>query len=235
MKIMNNYIFEFPTAGIVEKAIGYPIAGIPAKKGWTAPNVSFPKLGDPGAFDTVKKKPNCPTSVTGIDIPVLIKGEKSNGELIVLIAQDPLRKKSDYPSSVDWDNDIVVSLPFGVHVDNVNPVINGVVDRLLGEGYDVYITDCSKIYSARQKKTSDAQLIADELAALSGQYKKMTCVALGNRAQETMAKVQKLFPVRTINMLHPSGSANGAWKKKYDKCSDQDKIDIIFDAIKRNK
>lgn len=152
MKIKNNYIFEFPTAGIVAKAIGYPIAGIPAKKGWTVPNVSFPKLGDPGAFDTVKKNPDCPASVTGIDIPVLIKGEKSNGELVVLTAQDPLRKKSDYPSTVDWNNEIVVFFPFGIHVDNVCPVINGLVDRLLDEGYDVYITDCSKYTAPVRRK-----------------------------------------------------------------------------------
>lgn len=229
MIISQPYTFDFPTVGSVN--LGGTLS--PIATNWAGrPNLSFSALGAPGAYDTVtKQQPD--NLITGIDIPVLIWKAKPSKGVVFILAQDPLRKKSDYPTSINWRCDIVVSLPFGVHVDNVVKVINGTCDYILGCGYDVYITDCTKIYSKGQSKKTNLGLLQAEINCLNSKVNTIThYIAFGKRAQDVLGKL----PVpnnSVIPIVHPSGSANSAWKKNYPKsgCTDCDKIRTITQIL----
>lgn len=217
MIISQPYTFAFPTVALVETVLNPNGQLSPIAKNWDGKsNLSFPALGDQRAYATVAK-PQKDKLITGIDIPVLIKTTEPSKGVVFILAQDPLRKISDYPHFNNWSSEIVVSLPFGVHVNNVVKVINGTCDYILGCGYDVYITDCTKIYSKGQSKKTDLGLLQAEINCLNSKVNTIThYIAFGKRAQDVLGKL----PVpnnSVIPIVHPSGSANSAWKKNYPK------------------
>lgn len=99
-----------------------------------------------------------PTGMMGIDIPVLLqKGkEKPQEKIVVFIAQDPLRNASDanlhnmeYCSRIFHNDDIIVGTTFALHMKckfRKLPFFENLVSTLWNNGYDVYMTDISKLY-----------------------------------------------------------------------------------------
>lgn len=233
MRISQPYTFDFPTVAIVENALNLKGKLSPIATKWDeGQDLTYSDLGIQDAYGIVPKLPP-DNLITGIDVPVLIKTSKNSKGIVFILAQDPLRKASDYPPSINWGREIVVSLPFGVHVDNVVKVINGTCDYILGCGYDVYITDCTKIYSKGQGKKTNRTLLTDEINYLNSKVNTIThYLAFGNRALDVLGTLS-VPNNAVIPIVHPSGSANSAWKKNYPKsgCTDCDKIRTITQIL----
>lgn len=95
-------------------------------------------------------------SFTGIDIPVLVKNEKSKTRTIAIVAQAPLRSEKDkmLEGIVNLKNQTIIGTPFALHYkQNCYPkteVYREIIRKLLDKGFMVYITDANKIYPQRK-------------------------------------------------------------------------------------
>lgn len=164
--------------------------------------------------------PNPNYQIMGIDVPVLIKDdktEKSKGTIVIL-AQDPLRNIKEFQQGrFIIANNIIVGLPFAVQANlgGGTAVWHGIIEGLLQKGYSVYLTDVHKFYAGttnpqgKQKsayksnsnqKMCERQLLSAEINALNP-----VCVAaFGRTAQSEVAKVPYVN-CGIINLEHLSG------------------------------
>jgi len=181
----------------------------------------------------------------GIDLPVLINPAENvtHKGTIFFVAEDPLRPP---PTEVEKNelnrkNDIVLSMPFGVHIEQARKnrlkVYWQVFERLLNDGYSIYATDIYKIWmkqiGSRSKEKIPNDLIEAFKNSLQEEVNWLTpslIVCYGNRAFDAANHLS----LKTENILfpHPSGSANGKWKRDMGKADDQFKKDYIYSKIK---
>lgn len=155
----------------------------------------------------------------GLDLPTWYNMQTTNPR-IMLIAQDPLRNKKWYGDCYD----AVVSSPFGLHDATHCKRGNGgkmfylLVEKLVGEGCAVYLTDANKFfiydhamsdaYSKNRTKTY-AQILQKEINLV----KPNLCVCLGNKATSVLEKCEVKPP--TIKLPHLSGAARRAIIKRF--------------------
>ena len=149
------------------------------------------------------------SSDLGHDLPYWIEvNEKEKGR-IMLVSQDPLRKKqrSDF---------ITFSTPFGMHSLDYrgNRLVTQLVEQLLYRGYSVYLTDYHKLYSENSSGPvvvrNEMDIIKEEIAI----FEPTMIVALGKVAGNALQALQSSRPV-ILNLLHPNARQKGVSKLNY--------------------
>jgi len=89
----------------------------------------------------------------GIDLPCWIEVPNSN-QTIVLLGQDPLRDADYFTAPAGTPPYVVIGTPFSVHSQALRTTGNqprywAVIERLLGAGYGLYLTEVLGQRSAR--------------------------------------------------------------------------------------
>ena len=129
---------------------------------------------------------------TGIDIPILILDLHSTKGTIAIVAQDPYRSKSDPMLTGFSFSSPIVGTPFAYHYKEENypktKVYRNVINKLLWEGYGVYVTDVHKFYPNKPKKivkSPEIDCLKEELEKIEPQL----VVTFGTDAKEYVDKV----------------------------------------------
>ena len=185
--------------------------------------------------------PNEP--ITGIDIPILIndsKSAKENRGTIMILEQDPLRRLSDFQTIYNTSqlhNNAIVGTPNAFHT---NPVefYKELVHHMIKDGWSVYLTDTYKIWAPGLKggknrwTDNEKDLLCEEISCI-----KPTIVLLcGKEAKKAYDKIQCTSNITIVDVPHPSGRANRAWKKILGtKTTDANKRDFILNKIRNIK
>ena len=155
----------------------------------------------------------------GIDIPVLVKKSRFDRPVIAIVAQDPLRSKTDKMLPVTPPGNAIIGTPFALHYNEEKylqtAVYRRIIEMLLEEGYDVYITDACKIYPRKKglKKNDEIDLLKREII---DRIKPCLAITLGSDAKKYFNKIKKLYEERggkVINLLHPSQQNWDHWKQ----------------------
>lgn len=148
---------SFPTQGIVEKClidvfgklskvIGFPTLS----KGCLTPSIktigTIPECHFcPGTYGVLSK--SVPT-LTGVDIPILVRADEEPHKTVAIVAQDPLRDPKTLPSH--HHKKVIVGTPFAYHNDVLccpqTLVYRKIIQGLLNKGYNVYVTDIWKCW-----------------------------------------------------------------------------------------
>lgn len=170
----------------------------------------------PGMFETLSVDV---TSITGIDVPVLVSsGNVSNQKVVAIVAQDPRRDANDKMLEGLPFNQPIIGTPFAIHYkQSVYPqteVYRQIINGLLNKRYNVYITDAHKIYSKGQKKGRNTQLeiktLENELKGIKPDY----VITFGTTAKNYIEKTSYIKDIKeTYSLLHPSQTNWDHWKQ----------------------
>lgn len=197
----------------------------------------------PVSFPTIKGIPN--PVIFGIDIPIFYPADEPIGT-VVLIGQDPLRNPNNIIltnnghgyintpyNSPNKPSDVIVGTPFALHLyNNPNgipqsykflPMYNDIVDGYLAKGYNVYLTDISKLYiKDANAKANDSfkvlmkdpyrqdcvNLLCEEIFELQKTQKVVGCIFYGttayNRIKMQLRNCSFMNNITIMNPIHPS-------------------------------
>jgi hypothetical protein len=178
----------------------------------------------------------------GIDLPVLLCPEKKSTKTLFIVGEDPLR---DF---VDLSSDVRLSTPFGLHMEEFRnyrlPLYWQYIEYLLGQGFNVYVTDYIKLWVKRKDKLkinfkddmeeNFQKAFICELEAFNPQL----IVTFGNCASSLLNKASdkiNSYGISSINFPHPTGTANGKWKNEFKKyysrvdisCTNENKLNYM--------
>lgn len=155
----------------------------------------------------------------GVDLPTWFNIQ--NNTHIMIVAQDPLRSSKWYGECFD----AVISSPFGQqdlgHRQRANggKMMSLLVERLVNNGYGVYLTDANKFFIHDHKTTDKfsaahldvyAEIMRQEIELV----KPAVIVCFGRRA-EILCKKMGLQNI--LALPHLSGTARGAIVRKFPK------------------
>ena len=160
--------------------------------------------------------------LTGIDIPILLKDTNTSKGTIAIVAQDPMRSDGDKQLPKDSSgktikDKIIVGTPFAFHYKrdaySKTIVYRRIVDKLLDNGYKVYITDAHKLYSEEKTisidKKGEMGLLINELSNLVN----LKCVV--TFGEDALNYIEDAYNNKNkplcVNVLHPSSNNTSNW------------------------
>ncbi|AFY35349.1 hypothetical protein [Calothrix sp. PCC 7507] len=160
--------------------------------------------------------------VIAVDLPSLFELDDgiSNKPTIVILGQD---SKSDQNSEK-----ISLGTPYGLHHKGSREVLRRtklyfeMITTLLGLGHRVYLTDIYKVWVCDPKRpyygVKLPRVDQDKfVSALKLEILAMNPVALVTWGKESANSVAEInLSIQHLNFPHPSGTANGTWKKLMD-------------------
>lgn len=168
----------------------------------------------------VCNNPQYEKDLVGVDIPVLLSQKDKESEsrgIIIILGESPLRKEKDK----DDNNNIVFGLPYAVHMDMNNPaqsrMYKKIFNKLLNEGYSIYLTDIIKDWYAERvldPNDDDIKLFESELGILQEKYPNIYIVVFGQKAKKAIDILKRNatnFP-KVIELPHPSKKNWTTWK-----------------------
>ena len=167
--------------------------------------------------------------VVGIDFPSIL--ECANGvvekKTIAILGQDPLRR-SDKPIP-----DISTGTPYALHLKNCRQVLRNtrlyfdLIQVLLEAGYRVYLTDVLKIWVSEANRCQGISLSPKDrdrfIQVLKAELEIVAPEAVitwGRTASNTIKGLG--LATKHFEFPHPSGAANGAWRKLLGKPATRD-------------
>ena len=191
--------------------------------------------------DILKSKHNDSQYQIGIDLPVILnKGNTS--DTVFIVSEDPLRR--------DFHNDIILGIPFGIHIkknrDGRLKVYWEVIENILAKNKQVYITDLYKFWMKdKKKKTKEKyskEVFSNFKEALKyeiSELKPELILTFGKPAATALNLIEWPSSQKIASFPHPSGSANSEWKKvfatnqnnEFKTCSALNKIDYLNKEI----
>lgn len=161
----------------------------------------------------------------GLDLPTWFN-LKDNGRRIMIVAQDPLRGNEWYSDVEKGEDylclDALVSSPFGLHnkgwreSKRCGARMRLLVEKLIGKGFGVYLTDCRKyfVFDAKESRNyseKKRQQYKDILEKEIKAVQPVCIVAMGNQAYTYFKELlDDDHKVRFVP--HFSGAAT--WKAK---------------------
>jgi hypothetical protein len=176
--------------------------------------------------------PNKQCLPVGIDIPVFIPSKTEPKATVVLLGQDPLRKYKDIDETKVPDY-AFIGTPYSIHhtagLPSATRVYPKLIDCLLADGYNVYLTDVKKYYPSSKKITQEnMDLLVEELNCLEG---KRILILSGRRAKDNK---NQLSGVHDIPLPHLSGfGASSEWKKLAKSATHPAKIEYVMEQINK--
>ena len=210
----------FVTTGIELNSLYQEIVDDFSKDGWPPHFVdrNFFKSGDGGFQEVYKVSPSI-----AVDLPSLFEiddGIKDKATIVIL-GQDS--------KSNEGSEKISLGTPYGLHHKGSREVLKRtklyfeMITSLLKLGYRVYLTDIYKVwvcdpnrpyYGMRLPKV-DRELF---VSALKSELLIMNPVAIVTWGKEPANSIAKIhLNIQHLNFPHPSGAANGSWKKLINK------------------
>lgn len=161
--------------------------------------------------------------VVAVDFPSLIElnDGRVNKSTIAIIGQDS-KNDNDYEH-------LVVGTPYGLHHKGSREELNRtklyfeMIQVLLQLGYRVYLTDIFKLwvcnparrYTGIRLPHSDRQCFLQLLQLELELMQPVAMITWGKQSCNTVYKLQ--LGIQHLNFPHPSGAANGAWKRLINK------------------
>ena len=136
----------------------------------------------------IKKNKTCSIQCDymGVDIPVLLSRNNNTKGTIIIIAESPQRNDSDKTN----DGNLIIGTPFAVLCKNGIPsqcdIYKYILNRLLNEGYNVYLTDAVKVWNNKLTRKDFGKIINKKLLdhEISKIENKQLVVAWGNTAKQ---------------------------------------------------
>ena len=161
------------------------------------------------------------SKLIGVDLPLFFKCPDPKAQTVMLVAQDPLRSRDDFP---DFKHeDVIIGTPFAQHSSHYREgsqeVVFASIKHIINKNYHVYVTDVYKVWMKDDKKKGNkghelnkestifGELLLNELDIIKP--KNVFCIG---RAAENFFKDNNLSK-RTLYLPHPAGSNANEWKK----------------------
>ena len=177
--------------------------------------------------------------IVGVDIPILVEDNNTSNCIIAIVAQDPLRVKTDEMLRSFKPNfsKPIVGTPFAYHYDCIRypktEVYRLVINGLLKKGYKVYVTDIWKSWDNKKTKVTRMGIwsnknphkncLKEEFALI----KPCKVILMGSEAQNKYKSIN--YPVEPIKVPHPSNANNGSWTTVG--TNPQDKANYILNQV----
>lgn len=156
------------------------------------------------------------TNTTGVDIPIKIVDSliPQKNKTIAIVARDPLRTKSDLMLK-DCDFKFpIVGTPFAYHYNikryPKTKVYRDIINKLLCEGYAVYVTDAHKQYPPQKNvEATEISCLEEELKEIKPQL----VVTFGTDARDYLEVINnKHKKFNVVSLPHPSQRNWDNWK-----------------------
>ena len=172
----------------------------------------------PGMFETI---PVNVTSITGIDIPILVRNDNKIKPVVAIIAQDPLRStKDDMLAPFKPFANPIVGTPFALHYKQSKSVYQEteiyrlIIKKILDRGFDVYITDAHKIHSSqntpKQCGKSEREMLIKEFDVIKPNF----IIIFGSEAKKYVSGyITSTNQGKILELLHPSKTNWDHWKQ----------------------
>lgn len=193
--------------------------------GYNGPVIQTEKLGvltdyydsdQPGMFETI---PVNVTSITGIDVPILVTNDTEDKAVVAIIAQDPLRStKDDMLAPFKPFANPIVGTPFALHYkQSVYPeteIYRLIIKKILDKGFNVYITDAHKIYSSqnapKQCGKNEREMLIKEFDVIKPNF----IIIFGSEAKKYVSGyITSTYQGKILELLHPSKTNWDHWKQ----------------------
>jgi len=158
--------------------------------------------------------------VVGVDIPSLFERDDniSSKKTVIIFGQDPLRKSNKRVEEIG------IATPYALHLKDCREKLRNtrlyfdLIKVLLDAGYRVYLTDISKVWVSEANcdrgiplsKQDHARFI-QVLEAESKIFEPVAVITWGQVASKAIKSIN--LNVRHLEFPHPSGAANGTWRK----------------------
>lgn len=154
----------------------------------------------------------------GIDLPVLLSPEKTCTKTVFIVGEDPLR---DF---LNLSSEVRLSTPFGLHMEEFRnhrlPIYWQYIEYLLGQGFNVYVTDYIKLWIKEKDKSKihfKDDIKYNLQRAFNYELKTFNpklIVTFGNHASNLVnGSIGTIDTnISTIQFPHPTGTANGKWR-----------------------
>ena len=169
----------------------------------------------PGMFETI---PVNVTSITGIDVPILVKNDTEDKAVVAIIAQDPLRNVKDAMLNGLPFNNPIVGTPFALHYkQSIYPeteIYRLIIKKILDKGFNVYITDAHKIYSSqnapKQCGKNEHEMLTKEFNVINPDF----IITFGSDAKKYIRDyIPSTYQGNALELLHPSQTNWDHWKQ----------------------
>ena len=168
------------------------------------------------------------STLIGVDLPLFFKCPESEAQTVMIVAQDPLRKRDDFPDFKDEDV-VIIGTPFAFHNSKSmqkktnTKLVLALIKNIVAKNYHVYVTDVYKVWMKTEtgkglpllEKDSAIfeQLLREELDIIDPKI----IITLGNIARDGYRNISKDFDPETQKLhkplTHPSPSAGGKWNE----------------------
>ncbi|TSJ44120.1 hypothetical protein FO440_08080 [Mucilaginibacter corticis] len=167
-------------------------------------------------------KYNDATYCLGIDLPIFIS-KTNNNKNAIIVAEDPLRNPLD-PLISEARQHALLGTPFASHLDACRKSLKEYWDfheTLLNNDFNVYITDINKILLKKDNAIKEAfpqDLLMHFKSTLQSEIDLINpsvIIVYGKKASQALANMDIKTNGKIIEFLHPSKTANGAWKKLF--------------------
>ena len=138
----------------------------------------------------------------------------------MIVAQDPYSTTSS--------NRIKIGTPYAMHIKGCREKICTkkyfqLIDVLLEQDYQTYLTDVYKIYLGKTKlEKKDCQRFAGLLEQEIETINPIAIITWGKAATKAVARLKLQRP--HYSYPHPSGAARGAWRRLIQKSATNDNI-----------
>ncbi len=168
------------------------------------------------------------STLTGVDLPLFFKCPDPKAQTVMLVAQDPLRHRDDFPNFKFKDEDVIIGTPFAQHSsyyrEGSQEVVFSSIKNIIDNNYHVYITDVYKVwmkmrkgksheYFLKNESTIFEELLLNELDTI----KPKNVICLGKVAENFFSKTPILknynLSKRNLYLPHPGRQNTQTWKK----------------------
>jgi len=176
------------------------------------------------AFTSLPNNLKMGTNISGIDMPVMLSdNEGAPKKTVLILGHDPLRDPHDpvLPSGYNAASEIVLGLPYAVQCGKKYKsakLYHLMFEKLVLDSFHVYLTDAYKFWIKGGRKTKSEKQQAAQLLQNEIDFVKPNSILLWGKAANAMfTKFHLRTNANIVGMPHPSGAANGAWRKTLSK------------------
>jgi len=168
------------------------------------------------------------STLTGVDLPLFFKCPDPKAQTVMLVAQDPLRHRDDFPFPDFKDEDVIIGTPFAQHSsyyrEGSQEVVFASIRNIIDNNYHVYITDVYKVWMKMRKVKSHEYFLKNECEIFGelllnelDTIKPNNVICLGKVAENFFSKTPILknynLSKRNLYLPHPGRQNAQKWKK----------------------
>ena len=169
------------------------------------------------------------STLIGVDLPLFFKCPDPKAQTVMLVAQDPLRHRNDFPNFKFKDEDVIIGTPFAQHSskyrEGLQKVVFSSIKNIIDNNYHVYITDVYKVWVEQKEYNPPYKLFKKNEPIIFGELllneldiiKPKNVICLGKVAEEFFSDTPILknynLSKRNLYLPHPGRQNTKTWKK----------------------